>query len=329
MIGSLGFLAPWLLVALVALPLIWLILRLTPPRPRQVTFPPTRLLMELQDRERTPARTPWWLTLLRLLLVALVVLALAEPILRPDLKLTTGADPLLLVLDNGWDTAPDFAARIEAAETAIAEAARDGRPVALVATAEPRAESLSPGSADSARQRLGAIAPRPYIADHAALAGRLDEEFEPASAEIVWIAGKLDGGAAAALAVALDRIASAGTMLQSSRQLTMLRPPENRAEGIRVPVARLGGAGDVAVAGYDQEGRRIVESSTTLGADGEGVVEIALPAEIRNSLSRFAVTGEESAGAVQLLDGRWQRKAVGLIEGEGAGASQPLLEPLT
>ena len=42
MIGSLGFLSPWLLVALAALPLIWLILRLTPPRPRQVTFPPTR-----------------------------------------------------------------------------------------------------------------------------------------------------------------------------------------------------------------------------------------------------------------------------------------------
>jgi hypothetical protein len=40
MIGSLGFLSPWLLVAVAALPLIWLILRLTPPRPRQVDFPP-------------------------------------------------------------------------------------------------------------------------------------------------------------------------------------------------------------------------------------------------------------------------------------------------
>ena len=33
MIGTLGFLSPWLLVALAALPLIWPILRLTPPRP--------------------------------------------------------------------------------------------------------------------------------------------------------------------------------------------------------------------------------------------------------------------------------------------------------
>ena len=82
MIGALGFLSPWMLAALIALPLIWLILRLTPPRPRLIAFPPTRLLFELEDRERTPARTPWWLTLIRLLLVAFVILALAEPVLR-------------------------------------------------------------------------------------------------------------------------------------------------------------------------------------------------------------------------------------------------------
>ncbi|HWT29414.1 MAG TPA: BatA domain-containing protein, partial [Propylenella sp.] len=54
MIGSFGFLAPWMLVALAALPIIWLILRLTPPRPRLVEFPPTRILLGLEDRDRTP-----------------------------------------------------------------------------------------------------------------------------------------------------------------------------------------------------------------------------------------------------------------------------------
>ena len=172
MIGALGFLSPWLLVALAALPLIWLILRLTPPRPRQIEFPPTRLLLELQDRERTPARTPWWLTLIRLALVALVIIALAEPILRPDLKLTAGAEPLLLVLDNGWDTAGDFAERVGAAETAIAEAERDGRPVSFLATAEPGAPSLAAETAEAAKRRLAAVVPRPYLPDRPALASQ-------------------------------------------------------------------------------------------------------------------------------------------------------------
>jgi hypothetical protein len=329
MIGSLGFLSPWLLVALIALPVIWLILRLTPPRPRKVIFPPTRLLMELEDRERTPARTPWWLTLIRLLLVAFVVLALAEPVFRPDLKLTSGSEPLLLVLDNGWDTAPDFAERTAAAETAIAEAERDGRPVSFVATAEPRAESLAPGTAEDAKRRLAAIVPQAHLPDRPALAARLGEAFGERSTEVVWIAGAVDTGDGNSFAEALNRVASNGTVLQSARPATIIRTPENRADGVHVPIARFGGSGSVEVAGFDQEGRSILEGSAALDANGSGAADITLPAEIRNALVRFRVTGENSAGAVQLLDARWQRKSVGLIAGEGADASQPLLEPLT
>ncbi len=330
MIGSLGFLAPWMLVALVALPLIWLILRLTPPRPRLVAFPPTRLLLELKDRDRTPSRTPWWLTLIRLLLVAFVILALAQPVLQPDMKLTAGSEPLLVVLDNGWDAAPDFAQRVAAAETAIEEANRDGRPVSFVATAEPRAESLAAESADGAKRRLAAVMPRPYLPNRSALATRLSEAFAPGSVEILWIAGVLDDGNGAVLASELNDVGASGTILQSARPLTVLRPPQNRADGVYVPITRFGGNGSAAIAGFDQEGRRILEGSASLDSNGNGTAEIQLPAEIRNALVRFRVSGESSAGSVQLLDGRWQRKAVGLIAGEeGATASQPLLEPLT
>ncbi|TDI55545.1 MAG: hypothetical protein E2O93_07470, partial [Alphaproteobacteria bacterium] len=47
MIGALGFLSPWMLLALAILPLLWLLLRLTPPQPLRLDFPPTRLLMGL------------------------------------------------------------------------------------------------------------------------------------------------------------------------------------------------------------------------------------------------------------------------------------------
>src|SRR5207249_3749177 len=40
------------------------------PRPRRIAFPPTRLLFDIAPKEETPARTPWWLTLLRLTLAA-------------------------------------------------------------------------------------------------------------------------------------------------------------------------------------------------------------------------------------------------------------------
>src|SRR6476661_7118279 len=79
MIGSLplGFAQPLVLLGLLSLPLLWWMLRLVPPRPRRINFPPTRLLFEIAPKEETPSRTPWWLTLLRLRPAAL--LALSEP----------------------------------------------------------------------------------------------------------------------------------------------------------------------------------------------------------------------------------------------------------
>ena len=82
--GAIGFLQPWMLLGLAALPAIWWLLRLTPPTPQHVVFPPTRLLKDLKSTEETPAHSPWWITALRMLLAALIVLAPAVPISRDD-----------------------------------------------------------------------------------------------------------------------------------------------------------------------------------------------------------------------------------------------------
>ena len=85
MIGSLplGFAQPLVLIGLIALPVLWWLLRLVPPRPRRLDFPPTRLLFEIAPKEETPARTPWWLVLLRLTLAALAIIAAAGPLWNP------------------------------------------------------------------------------------------------------------------------------------------------------------------------------------------------------------------------------------------------------
>lgn len=83
-LGALAFLNPWLLGALAALPVIYWLLRTVPPRPRQIAFPATRILVGIENKEKTPAKTPWWLTLLRMLAATLIIGALAEPVLNPS-----------------------------------------------------------------------------------------------------------------------------------------------------------------------------------------------------------------------------------------------------
>src|ERR1700737_1319305 len=69
----LSFAEPLLLLGLFSLPVLWWLLRVMPPRPRRIEFPPTRLLFDIAPKEETPSRTPWWLTALRLLAATLVI----------------------------------------------------------------------------------------------------------------------------------------------------------------------------------------------------------------------------------------------------------------
>ncbi len=100
-LGALAFTSPWMLAAAVALPLLWWLLRLTPPAPLVVRFPAIRLLRGLDQEEETPARTPLWLVALRLGVAAFIILALAHPLLNPVTPFT-GSGPLVLVVDTGW-----------------------------------------------------------------------------------------------------------------------------------------------------------------------------------------------------------------------------------
>ncbi len=79
----LSFAAPLVLTALAALPAIWWLLRVTPPQPQRIDFPPLRIVADLLPQRETPARTPWWLLALRLLLAALLIVAAAGPVWNP------------------------------------------------------------------------------------------------------------------------------------------------------------------------------------------------------------------------------------------------------
>jgi hypothetical protein len=127
-----SFGSPLILAALAALPVLWWLLRVTPPLPRRTLFPPLKLLRGLEDEEQTPAATPWWLLLLRLLAAALLILALADPLLGRSPQLP-GAGPLVIIVDNGWTAARGWEQRPDMMADLLRSA--QGRPVAIIPTA--------------------------------------------------------------------------------------------------------------------------------------------------------------------------------------------------
>ena len=73
-LGPIAFAAPLALLGLLTLPVIWWLLRATPPPPSKVTFPPLRLLMGVLPDEEQPNRTPLWLVIFRMLIAAAIIL---------------------------------------------------------------------------------------------------------------------------------------------------------------------------------------------------------------------------------------------------------------
>src|SRR5262249_56072602 len=108
----LGFAQPLVLLGLLSIPVLWWILRLIPPQPRRIDFPPTRLLFQIKPKEETPRKTPWWLTLLRLTLATLVILAAAGPLWNPPVETVSSRGPLALLVDDSFVAASSWDARM-------------------------------------------------------------------------------------------------------------------------------------------------------------------------------------------------------------------------
>src|SRR5262249_38154995 len=149
---------------------------------------------------KTPAQTPWWLTLIRMLAAALVILALAEPVLNPNSeKALTGNGPVVLVVDNGWAAAAQWPARTYMIERLIAEAEGQSRPVLIAPTASTtKAINLRIEAPSSARSTAAAMQPQPFAPDRKAtaqaIATALTGSGQPS---IVWLADGIDHDGAA------------------------------------------------------------------------------------------------------------------------------------
>lgn len=334
-LGLIGFLQPLLLFGLLALPVIWWLLRFTPPRPQEIAFPPIRLLLGLRSEEETPSHSPWWLTLLRMLIAALIIIALAGPVFNPQRESLLASRPLLLVVDNSWAAASRWQQRQDMIASLLQRAESNGQTATLIASAGPQTamspELLTPAKA---REKAASLQPQPHGAQRDALAKSLDAALPQGRGyDVVWLNDGLDDAGAGALATVLRRLAEGGELTtvadQPGGEPLGLAGKTNVEKGLVARIVSPGGAPRVGtVAAMSARGARLAETPFTIGA-GEKAVEapIDLPLELRNQITRLEIDGEPSAGAVSLLDARslWQR--YGVISGEAREAAQPLLSP--
>jgi hypothetical protein len=332
MLGPIGFAAPWLLLALAALPILWIILRAVPPAPIRRRFPGVALLLGLTDDDTVTDRTPWWLLLLRMLAVAAVIVGLAGPVLNPRADGEAASRlPLLIVTVASWANARDWNAQVAVMDGLLAEAGRDGRAAAIMELSDPEAPVFR--AAETWRSGLPGLTPAPWAPTPETLEAAAQMLGEDGF-ETRWFS---DGLAHDGRDVLLEALEARGpvTVHESARPVLALRPAQLSDGLVDLTALRAapGGTREITVNahGLDPAGipRVLASLPMTFEEDAtEATGALSLPPELRARVTRFEIAGETQAGAVTLTDDGLKRREVALIAGREDREGLELLSPL-
>lgn len=330
-IGTIGFTAPWLLLGLIVLPLLWLLLRAVPPAPIRRRFPGVALLLGLTDDETQTDRTPWWLLLLRMIAIAAAIVGFAGPVLNPQPE-NAGEGPLLVLIDGSWADAPDWAIRIDRVAVVLDEASQSGRETAIVTLTELPPDGILPfRAAVSWKSQLPGVQPKAWAPDGVAVsewANDLSGTFDT-----LWLSDAVAHPWRGDVLGALQERGSV-TVFERASPVLAMRPARFVDGNIRLAAtrSRTGSAQSVTVNahGLDPAGtpRQLatVELSFVPG-DTEATTELSLPAELRNRVTRFEIAGTRSAGAITLTDDSLQRREIAIVAARDEREGLRLLSP--
>ncbi len=331
--GTIMFLNPWILACLIFLPALWFLLRVTPPAPRLIRFPAARLLAGLIPREQTTSKTPWWILLLRLCVAALVIMALARPVLNPAATLP-GDGPVRIVIDNGWAAAQTW--RLQSGEAAklVSRAGRAQREIYITTTApeagKDKPATYGPVTQARAEAILNGLTPLPWPAAYNAVEAAIKEESPRESITSFWLSTGLQDGDPSGLLRLLQAQGALHLDKPKPKQMPLLlRPAEDSGTDLKVAVSfaqgmpadtpftvqALGKDGLV----IDTQQARVLENKKTID------VTFKVPEAVREQIGRFRLAGRAGAGGLLLLDSDFQRRTIGIAAPAGQEDDAPLI----
>ncbi len=309
--GGLTLLAPLTLLGLLALPLIWWILRISPPKPKQQIFPPLPILRGVETDEETPNATPWWLLIFRILMVALAVFALSLPLIVKDND--DASTPLTLVIDDSALSAPVWDDLLDEARRQVRAARRANQDVVLV-IGDDTAEAVP---ASEALNRLRSAQPR-------AVTSPATVPDLPGGRRTIY----LSSGATLGDADLPDALRDAdATLVLPDSATDVIVPGDVRetADGFEADWHAVSGGRGATIQALNGRGE-VLAAHEIVFAPGQtlATASISLPPQLRSRVARLKVAGSRASVSTLLLDDSFGRPLVGVLA-PASGTSSPLL----
>ncbi|WP_375638651.1 DUF4159 domain-containing protein [Bartonella sp. MF74HXZ] len=327
-----SFAAPFLLLGLLFLPVIWWLLRVTPPSPRKELFPPLRFLPKPTHHQETAKHTPWWLLLLRLTIAALVIIALARPTWNQKPISFSGSQPLALIIDNGWASVKEWKKRISIAEMLLAQAEKQQKNIYLIATAENDISNIEPQPAKIIKQHLMHLQPRPWPVNRVHALKKLRKITKGKPLDVAYLSDGLQTNEDEQAFALLEELKPEKLLwyLADISDLIGITSVENNDGSMVARIIRstTHGKTSATLNLYDSN-NQLLGQFTKNFSEGEttALVPFDVPLELRNDIAWIKMNNQNHAAATFLVDSHNKISRVALLSPDTNEMAQPLLSP--
>lgn len=335
-LGPVGFAAagaPAILGAAgAAMPVVWNMFSALPPKPVKEYFPGITLLFNIESDQPKPVTMPPWQKMLRVGALAAAALGAAAPEYQSAL-VADASSPVVLFVDNGWASAPDWDHRAAEMEMLVRAAGQKDRPVVIVPAAQ-KPENETPfytlQSADFAQTLLPTITAQSWPVDYtvhiAPLQALRAELGAQGPASVYWLSDGLMPNSPDFVDAlqALGDVQIIQGEISSGPHLLSLDKTVGDTMTVTVERPLAGAAYTLDLLALNENGQPVLQNSATFAeGDTTAKVEFAVPPDIRANLARVVVRHEKTAGATLLLDAQWRKRTVGVVD---TGLNEALLD---
>ncbi|MTI10260.1 DUF4159 domain-containing protein [Curvivirga aplysinae] len=333
---NLSFSIPWLLLGLLGLPALWFFLRVTPPPPKQVSFPAIMLLTGIFNKNQSSDKAPWWLVTLRLTLLSALILAFAHPRIYQE-QTIPGQGSIVLIIENDWASGQNWSDFINVTESILEDAARQNREIYIASTqpldVEKKITLLGPLSPQVAEDQLTQLSPSPVIIDYQSLLSHLNKKDFNSPPSIVWLQSGIQHPGTQEFEKQLTRIGVVHIYQPKGHNLpvTLSLTKNSLAEpsGIQLSVKRtksakpshtdaINIAREVLLSIKAQNGRLLGQQLVQFNqGEFEKSTPLNLPKNLVSEIKYISIDGQSNAGSIFLLDDRWRNTQIGILQPEG------------
>ena len=336
-LSQLTFGNPLALWALLSIPAVWLLLKIFPPAPSNITFPPIKFLLGLNNDQETASKTPLWLLLFRILFLIIIIFAFSNPSFNTK-PVMSNSGPLILIIDNGWSASKNWEERKEKIIEYISLAEQKNKSIIVSLTAplnKPINNNLNLIPASQARSIIETFVPQPWPSDYINLNKNIDKINKNENYNIVWFWDGISHDNQEAVQSLVNKLENLGSLTIidyfNNIPIKLISKVENQTNNkILVEISRSIGSlqEKVFIRINGKNGELISRTKAIFEIQNRKTnSSIIIPNDIKNNLSSISIENENSAGAIYLFDDKWKKRNVGIVGDKTSFRTQPLLSP--